>query len=234
MPKTYLLTCEHAGNEIPTAYIQHFKGKEEVLYSHKAIDFGALRLARHIASETNLLFYFTTTSRLLVEANRSLDNEELFSEYTKILPETEKKAILDEHYFPHRKQVEEKIQEEVAAGNQVIHLAIHTFTPVLEGRVREADIGILFDPERPLEKAFADKLKDRLLSQNKERHVLFNSPYPGTDNGLPTYLRKKFSKDQYAGFELEVNQKFFLNGEPVVWQQVKREITATLKAIVKS
>lgn len=234
MPKTYLLTCEHAGNKIPTTYIKLFKGKEEVLFSHKAIDFGALRLAKHLTSETNLPLYYTTISRLLIEANRSLENEELFSKYTKDLTQKEKKAILNEHYFPHRKQVEEKVQEEVAAGNQVIHLAIHTFTPVLEEEVREADIGILFDPERPLEKAFADKLKEGLLSQNKERNVLFNSPYPGTDDGLPTYLRKKFSKEQYAGFELEVNQKFFLNGEPVIWQQVKREITAALKAVVKS
>ena len=71
---TFLLTCEHAGNEVPKKYASLFKGHEEELYTHKAIDFGALRLARHLARETKWPLYYTTTSRLLVEANRSLDS----------------------------------------------------------------------------------------------------------------------------------------------------------------
>ena len=231
MPRTYILTCEHAGNEVPAAYEHLFRGNEEVLYTHKAIDLGALRLAKHLAAETGLPLYYTTTSRLLVEANRSLDNDQLFSEYSKELPAQEKQEILEQYYFPHRKQVEEKIEKEVSAGNQVIHLAMHTFTPVLEGEVRKADIGILFDTERKLETEIAARLKNALSQQNPNRTVLYNSPYLGTADGFPTYLRRKFTNDQYAGLELEVNQKFFLIGEEEVWQAVVSEITAALKAV---
>lgn len=234
MAFTYLLTCEHAGNDIPAAYKHLFNGKEEVLYSHKAIDFGALRLAKHLATVAYLPLYYTTTSRLLVEANRSLDNEDLFSKYSKDLPEEEKKVILRQYYYPHRKQVEEKIREEVAAGNQVVHLAVHTFTPVLEGEVRQADIGILFDPERSLEEIIAQKLKEELSGQNPDREVMYNSPYPGTADGFPTYLRKQFINDQYAGFELEINQKFFLNGEAEVWQKVVEELTNAALSLMKA
>lgn len=231
MPKTFILTCEHAGNEIPAEYEHLFHGKKEVLYTHKAIDFGALRLAKHLSAELELPLCYTPVSRLLVEANRSLDNKELFSGYSQVLTEQEKQLLLGRHYFPHRKQVESKIEKETAAGNQVYHLAIHTFTPVLNGEVREADIGILYDPEREPEKNFAQRLKEQLTAQNPERRVLFNSPYPGTDDGLPTYLRTRFDTAHYVGLELEVNQKFFLNGPPEVWQKLVDEITAALKAL---
>ncbi|MBC3538755.1 N-formylglutamate amidohydrolase [Rufibacter sediminis] len=234
MPTICLLTCEHAGFEVPAEYASLFKGKEEVLYSHKAIDFGALRLARHMAQTLALPLYYTTYSRLLIEANRSPDSEELFSEFTKKLPNTEKQRILETYYAPHRAEVERKIRDEIAAGNQVLHLAVHTFTPVLEGKVREAEIGLLFDPARAREEAYAHQLKAELHRQNPARQVFYNSPYPGVDDGFPTYLRQKFSDAQYAGFELEINQKFFLNGEASVWQQLLDEMTSAVKAVLKT
>ena len=234
MAITCMLTCEHAGNIIPPEYNYLFKEKAEMLYSHKAIDFGALGLAKHLAAATSLPLFYTSTSRLLVEANRSLGNEELFSEFTENLPKKEKQHLLDKYYFPHRQQVTDFIANEIAAGKQVYHLAVHTFTPVLKGEVREADIGILFHPHRPAEAAFAEKLKAELLAQNPDLNVLYNSPYPGTDDGLPTYLREQFIPDQYAGFELEVNQKFFLDGEPEVWQMLVTQITSAFKEVIST
>ncbi|WP_210465414.1 N-formylglutamate amidohydrolase [Rufibacter roseolus] len=232
MPVTCLLTCEHAGNDIPDQYQHLFKGKEEELYSHKAIDFGALRLAKHLASELGLPLFYTTYSRLLVEGNRSLDSDELFSQFTKPLPQKEKQHILNEYYYPHRNEVEEKIKAEIAKGQQVLHLAVHTFTPAKEGEVREADIGILFDPARSREKKYAAIMQAEFQRQSPDRKVLYNSPYPGVDDGFPTYLRKKFSNEQYAGFELEINQKFFLAGEPEVWQKLLAEMTAAVKSAI--
>ncbi|WP_224996239.1 N-formylglutamate amidohydrolase [Cesiribacter sp. SM1] len=233
MNQSYILSCEHAGNLVPARYHSLFKGKEDVLYTHKAIDFGALRLAQHLKQESGLPLYYTLHSRLLVEANRSPDNEELFSDYTSALEETEKKSILEEYYYPHRRQVQDKISQLLADGRAVIQLAAHTFTPVLEGKTREADMGILFDPERPMEQAFADALKQELLAQNPSRKVLYNSPYPGTDDSFPAYLRKCFSKEQYGGIELEVNQKFFLNGDASIWETLLAEISAAFLAVIR-
>ncbi|WP_026461575.1 N-formylglutamate amidohydrolase [Adhaeribacter aquaticus] len=234
MPQSFILTCEHAGNNIPAAYEHLFYGQEEVLYSHKAIDFGALWLAKSMAKYNKLPFYFTSTSRLLVEANRSLDNEELFSQYTKNLPEPAKETILEQFYFPHRKQVESAIKSEITNGNQVIHLAVHTFTPAMDGKVRETDIGILFDPVRSFEQRIADIFKIGLLAQNSDLKVQYNSPYPGIADGLPTYLRKQFTDPHYAGFELEVNQKFFLSGEKKGWNALIRNLTAALALVIKN
>lgn len=231
MPVTYLLTCEHAGNKIPAAYSHLFEGKEDALFTHKAIDFGALHLARTLAAALKWPLITTSVSRLLVEANRSLDNPELFSEFSHPLPAPEKETLLDTCYFPHRNEVERQVGLALAAGREVVHLAIHTFTPVLEGEVRPADIGILFDPGRPGEKKLAARLKKALQKENPAWHVLYNSPYPGTDDGLPTHLRKLFGPENYAGFELEVNQKFFLSSEPARWAETLTGVSAAFRQL---
>lgn len=232
MPVTFILTCEHAGNEIPKAYQKLFSKNPAVLYSHEAIDFGALRLAKHLASELRLPLFYTTTSRLLVEANRSLDNEELFSEYAKKLPDKEKQNVLDTYYFPHRNEVERQIGLKIPDGYSVVHFAIHSFTPALEQKVRSTEIGILFDEKSKAEKVFAKALKKALLKQNPALKVDFNSPYPGSTDGLATHLRKLFNEEVYAGFEIEVNQKFFLNGEPEVWENLMSEICLAFKEVI--
>lgn len=233
MATTYLLTCEHAGNNLPPAYASLFNGDEEVLYSHKAMDFGALRLAEHLAEALQWPLFSHSVSRLLVEANRSLGSEELFSAYSQRLSGPEKEKVLANFYFPHRNRVEAKVATEVAAGRRVCHFAIHTFTPALEGEVRKTELGILFDPARAQEKTLAKELKAALSAQDQHLAVAYNKPYPGKEDGLPTYLRQQFGAEQYAGFELEINQKFFLNGDQKIWEQTMATLTAALQQVAK-
>ncbi|GAB3196936.1 putative N-formylglutamate amidohydrolase [Pontibacter aydingkolensis] len=232
MPTTLILTCEHAVNEIPARCRHLFRASEEVLFTHKAIDFGALQLAQYLAAELGLALYYSCVSRLLVEANRSPENEELFSAYTQGLLPEKKKQVLGTYYFPHRLQVEEAVGKEIAVGNQVVHFAIHSFTPAMDGEVRKADIGILFDPKRKSEKALAILYKSGLLLQDPNLKVQYNAPYPGTADGLPSHLRKLFLDEHYAGFELEVNQRFYLNGETEVWQNLMKAVTSAFRISV--
>ena len=52
------------------------------------------------------------------------------------------------YYLPYRNKVEADIAAAIARGSRVIHIASHSFTPVLDGAVRNADIGLLYDPAR--------------------------------------------------------------------------------------
>lgn len=201
-----LLTCEHAGNEIPDQYLKYFSDSEEVLETHRGYDPGALDLFNDLSR----LSFFSQPymiSRLLVEPNRSLGHPQVFSEFTTGFPEAEKEDILNDFYLPYRDYVEGRIENFISEGKEVLHLSVHTFTPILNGEVRNADIGILFDPARPTEVGFSKRFQKNLFRQDKDFNVRFNYPYLGVDDGFTTYLRKKFSK-QYSGIELEVNQKF--------------------------
>lgn len=89
---------------------------------------------------------------------------------------------------------------------KVLHLAIHSFTPVLNGETRNADLGLLYDPGRPSEKRWADRLHDALDPLPPALRIRRNYPYLGKADGLTAALRKKFAARRYAGLEIELNQ----------------------------
>lgn len=225
-----LITCEHGGNQIPPAYAGLFTTSQELLQSHKGYDIGALELCETLKEIADKAFY-TTTSRLLVELNRSLHHKSLFSGITGTLPEKEQEQILREYYYPYRERVEELIHDLVMVGHQVLHIAVHTFTPVLDGQERQADIGLLYDPKRESERTFCRDWKQALREQHEEFVVRFNYPYLGIADGFPTYLRRRFTEKQYSGIELEVNQKFPLAGGRA-WRQVQQAIRVSLEKVL--
>ncbi|WP_324718989.1 N-formylglutamate amidohydrolase [Salinimicrobium sp. HB62] len=223
-----VLTCEHAGNEVPEAYRNFFSGAVEVLETHRGFDPGA----RDLFQELSGLAVFSQDymiSRLLVEPNRSLGHEQLFSEFTVPLKDSQKKEILKEFYLPYREYIEGRIRSLIQEGNDILHISVHTFTPVLNGEVRNANIGLLFDPSRKSEKSFCEDLKERILQQDRDHKVRYNYPYLGIDDGFTTYLRQQFPQ-QYSGIELEVNQKFVQDNK--MEKRLKNDIFEALSKIL--
>jgi predicted N-formylglutamate amidohydrolase len=227
-----LLTCEHGGNQVPAAYASYFSGQETLLATHRGYDIGALDLFKYLQPLAVESFY-SETSRLLVELNRSLHHPNLFSAITKKISGSEKQAIIQSYYLPYRNRVEQQIATCLAAGNQLVHLAVHTFTPVLDDEVRKAAIGLLYDPKRKYERMFCREWKQKLSQQEPSLRVRFNYPYLGTADGFPTYLRRKFTEEQYIGIELEVNQKYPLAGGEK-WQELKEQIRQSLQQVLRS
>ncbi|WP_179335883.1 N-formylglutamate amidohydrolase [Winogradskyella costae] len=203
-----ILTCEHGGNEIPKLYKKHFNNTI-ALKTHRGYDLGALDLFQHLQSLTDA-FYFSITSRLLVELNRSLFSKHLFSELSNDLSKNEKSKILKTYYFPYRTKIEYKIAEFIKNNQQVLHLSIHSFTPNLNGDERKADIGLLYDSRNKKEQEFCKQLKVELLKHNPNLNVRFNYPYLGKADGFTSFLRKQFPTS-YLGIEIEVNQKHSRN-----------------------
>lgn len=202
-----MVTCEHAGNHIPSAYAHLFEGRKAILDSHRGYDIGAFEIANRFSEQLNAPLFHTSTSRLLVDCNRSMSNPELFSEFTRTLNKQEKKDILEDHYLPYRKDVESHIWS-LVRNHPVLHLSIHSFTPVWKGEERSVDIGILFDDQRSMEQKFSLSWLKTMRSQLPWLNIEENEPYKGSDDGLTTHLRNRFSDEQYLGIELEVNQKW--------------------------
>ncbi|MGV3538805.1 MAG: N-formylglutamate amidohydrolase [Rufibacter sp.] len=217
-----VITCEHGGNEIPAAYANLFDGAEEVLNTHRGYDLGALELYKRFASNSDFAHH-STTSRLLVELNRSLHHPKLFSEFTQALQPKEKEQILKAYYQPYRQQIEQKLTHWVAQGEVILHLSVHSFTPVFDNKVRNADVGLLYDPSREREQLFSAHWRKQFQQRAPWAKVRYNYPYKGTADGFVTHLRKLFPAAHYAGIELEVNQKFPVQ-EPVLWQDLQRAL----------
>jgi predicted N-formylglutamate amidohydrolase len=202
-----IITCEHGGNRIPAPYRSLFSRAQAILATHRGYDAGALSMARALAVVLRAPLIFSTVSRLLVDLNRSVGNRGLFSDYTRGLARVEHERVLATHYRPYRAEVERRVTRAIAAGRRVIHLSSHSFTPVLDGRRRNADIGLLYDPARPGERALCARWSRSLAARVKPLRVRRNYPYEGKNDGLTSHLRRRFTAAQYVGVEIEINQK---------------------------
>ncbi|MFC5270118.1 N-formylglutamate amidohydrolase [Adhaeribacter terreus] len=226
-----LITCEHGGREIPEAHGHHFHAHQELLETHRGWDIGALELYEKFVAAGADASFFSETSRLLVELNRSLHHPNLFSDITRQTAEVEREAILEAHYHPYRQQVEKTIQTFIAQNHSVLHLSVHSFTPQLNGEIRNADIGLLYDPQRKTEKEFSALWKQEFEKLDPDLKVRFNYPYRGTADGFTTYLRKLFPDEQYGGIELEVNQKY-PQCNAGIWENVQQIIVQSFRNAV--
>lgn len=202
-----LITCEHGGNRVPRSLAALFQPHQQRLESHRGWDPGALALARAFAKHLRATLIASTISRLVVELNRSSHHRAVFSDITKQLSPQERTRLLERWYHPHRTSVIEAIEQMLRTRRQpVVHLGVHTFTPVLAGNTRNASIGLLYDPARTAERDLCVRWQRELRHLLPEHRVRRNYPYRGRDDGLTTALRRRFAADRYLGIELEVNQ----------------------------
>jgi predicted N-formylglutamate amidohydrolase len=219
-----VITCEHGGNFVPKKYQPLFKKQETVLQTHRGFDPGTLDLFQYLKPLSHFSI-FSDTSRLLIELNRSLHHKDLFSEFSKTLPEAEKKQLIDDCYLVYRNNVENRIRTYLKTNETVLHLSIHSFTPILNSVERHGDIGLLYDTKRSLEKQFCKIFKSHIVAKNPKYLVRFNYPYLGKADGFTTYLRKQFPIN-YLGIELEINQRFSKNNQ--MDSQLKADIFSAL------
>lgn len=226
--KTVLvLSCEHGGREVPPAHTALFSGTEVLLDSHRGWDPGALELAREMADAFGVTLHAATTTRLLVDLNRSIGHRQLLSEFTRHLPPALRRDIVERHYRPHREAVEADIARRIVSGERVIHIASHSFTPTLGGVDRRADVAWLYDPRRPAEQAFAAGWMRALAPLAPDLRLRRNYPYHGRSDGLMRVLRQRHPDQAYAGIELEVNQRFVAQGG-APWDSLRAKLVDSL------
>jgi predicted N-formylglutamate amidohydrolase len=232
-PLFILISSEHGGNRIPPEYRKFFRGAGEVLRSHRGYDAGSLAMAHDYAEALDAPLIASTTSRLLIDLNRSLGHPNLYSEFSREIPRHERQRIVERHYLPHRSLVEATVAQAVMRGFRVLHICSHSFTPVYNGEERNADIGLLYDPSRKPEREFCRQWQARLGIALPHCRIRLNYPYAGKLDGLATHLRRQFASDVYIGLEVEINQKHVKQGGRH-WRTFRERIIEALRATIAS
>ena len=227
-----VITCEHGGNRIPAEYERYFRGWRRILDTHRGYDAGALVMARQLAGAFGAPLVASTVSRLVIDLNRSLSHRDVWSDASRKLPPAMQQRIVRRHYAPYRRRVAAIIAAAIAARRRVVHLSSHSFTPVLDGVVRMADVGLLYDPARPGEAAFAARWKSAVAAAAPHLRARRNYPYAGRNDGLTSSLRRRFPPERYVGIEIEINQAL-VAADPRLWRQMRATIIATLQATVR-
>lgn len=213
-PPPFLVSCEHAGTEIPPDLKSLFRESKISLPRHRWFDFGAVMIAQRLASHITCPLLAGHFTRLVVDLNRSPENRSVFSEVTRPLPADERRRLLRAYHTPYRETGQWLLEQLIAAHSPapVTHISVHTFTPVLHGKMRDVEIGFLFDPGRTAEQSLCRAWKSALLKHEllpENYRIRFNRPYQGRSDGYTTRLRTVFGESAYIGIEIEVNAGLF-------------------------
>jgi predicted N-formylglutamate amidohydrolase len=211
-PVQLVLSCEHASNRLPARYA-HLGLRPRVLASHIAWDPGAASVARFCARRLGCPYHEGRYSRLLIDLNRSLHHPKLIPARSfgvtvpgnSSLTRTEREDRIAQFYRPYRETLLDDIRTIIGSHGLCLHVSLHSFTPRLGRIVRRADIGLLYDPARDLEREIALALAAEL--RHDGLHTRRNYPYRGTSDGVTAFCRKLFPPSRYLGIELELNQQ---------------------------
>jgi len=218
-----LVTCEHASNAV-TRHGAAFRADPAVLHTHRAWDPGAALLARELATACDAPLHEGKFTRLLIDLNRRESSKAAFSTFT---PDAARESLLEFHREWRAAVLADAMR--LAKQGRLLHLSCHSFTPELHGEVRNAEIGLLYDPRRALEKRTADAWHVALREALPATRVRRNYPYKGISDGVTSWLRRELLLARYAGFELELNQDFAARpaGE---WKSTRQALISMVRA----
>jgi predicted N-formylglutamate amidohydrolase len=175
-----LLVCDHASRRFPTA-LGNMGLDPVALRCHLALDIGAGALTERLATSLSATAVLCQYSRLVVDCNRQLMDPSAFLEFgdgiiipgNRNLHPEEKKQRADEIYWPYHNAVTSQVERLQSAGRPPIFIAVHSFTPVLNGESRSCELGVLWDTDRVTAEIFVHDLREAGFN------VGDNEPYSG-------------------------------------------------------
>jgi len=202
----FLFIGDHAGRAIPKRLRALGLGRAD-LGRHIAWDIGVEAVGRQLAARLNACFIRQAYSRLVIDCNRvpgSAASIAAISDGTPIprnfdLTAAEKTDRLESIYRPYQNSIARELDERHAKGLPTVLVALHSFTPSLDGAKRPWRFGILHRGDSP----FSARIL-RAMSGALGPEVGDNQPYAmdETDNTVP--LHRAGRDIDYL--ELEVRQ----------------------------
>lgn len=228
-----ILTCEHGGNQIPVSLKKQFNDHSHILKTHRGLDIGVLEIAKLMQKKLKSPFIYSTTSRLVVDLNRTLNNPTLFSEFMKPLPKVTLQKVLDTYYFPHWVKVRKNIRALLLTKKRVVHVAVHSMTDQLNGQTRKMHLALLYNPTFKNEVGFSSLWIQELRKEFPDYIIARNKPYRGDGDGLTCEMRKENRPDNYIGLEIELNQGMLLKMNAKQKAKLASGLSRSLNSTVK-
>ncbi|RME82512.1 MAG: hypothetical protein D6785_07765 [Planctomycetota bacterium] len=208
--KNILLLCEHAWPNLPEEY-DNLGLDKEAIYSHYGWDIGAFDVFQKIAQDLEASGIYSKISRLLVDSNRRPHAPDLIRkelEHGNPIPGNqnitleEREKRIRKYWKPYHDALENAI---LSFGEEKpILIAVHSFTPVLNGEVREMDIGLLYYPPFLDSYLISKEIGDSLAKRGY--HVEYNKPY-SVENPEPYPIHYYAEKYGLSYVALEINNR---------------------------
>jgi predicted N-formylglutamate amidohydrolase len=193
-----LLVCDHASHRFPKSLgdmgLDPFARR-----CHLAVDIGAGALTEALADSLGVTAVLAQYSRLVVDCNRELMDAGAFLEYgdgivisgNRQLGNLARKQRADALYWPYHRAVSGQVQRLQRLGPPPAFIAVHSFTPVMNGQSRPWHVGVLWDTDKRLRDIFLEdftaagyRVGDNEPYSGKAPHD-FTIDYHAEAEGLP-------------------------------------------------
>ncbi len=175
-----LLVCDHASCRFPKSLgdmgLDPFARR-----CHLAVDIGAGPLTEKLAVSLGVTAVLAQYSRLVMDCNRQLMDPSAFLQFgdgtlipgNRNLHQSDKDLRAEALYWPYHAAVDKQVQRLRNIGPAPAFIAVHSFTPVMNGEARPWEMGVLWDTDTRLRDIF---LQDFTAAGFK---VGDNEPYSG-------------------------------------------------------
>lgn len=200
-----VLISEHASNHIPSEY-DNLGLSDEQLELHIAWDIGIAEVTKNLAEMLDAPAILAGFSRLLIDANRALDQAGLIPEVSdghiihgnKDLCDIKTKERVDRFYTPFHDNADKLIQDKSANDHAPIIFNMHSFTPHMNGFDRPWETGMLWNRDKRAATALIERL------ENRGFNVGDNEPYSGQE--LNHTMNQHGTRHGYPHLNIEIRQ----------------------------
>lgn len=200
----FVLTCDHASCRVPRK-LESLGLSAEELAGHIGWDVGAAGVARLLSKQLDAPLILQNYSRLVIDCNRptrssgSIPRE---SDSIRIpgndhLDDAAVSAREREIFAPYHAALRAILEQRIATSRPVVVVAVHSFTPIMNGVARPWHAGLMYRQSR-----FAELLLQN-LRQNAELLIGDNQPYAiedGIDYSIPHHCESRGIA--HAGLEI--------------------------------
>jgi predicted N-formylglutamate amidohydrolase len=197
-----VLLCDHASNAIPTP-LARLGLRPEQLDGHIAWDSGAAEVTRILSRRLDAPAVLSGYSRLVIDCNRKPGHETSIPESSDgvVIPGNQAVSPADAArrveavFHPYHHAVERMIDAVQARGSPPAIIAIHSFTPEMDGVRRPWQVSVLWDRDPRIATPLLAALRargDLIVGDNQpysgREHYGYSAEVHATAAGLPNGL----------------------------------------------
>ncbi len=178
-----VLTCDHASHAVPAA-LKDLGLDPADLRRHIGWDAGAAELARRLSRRFDVPAVLSGYSRLVIDCNRRPGHPESILSESDGTPVPGNRGLTPQEaegraralFFPYHEAIAGILGRFRSRGETPAFVALHTFTPNLNGRDRPWHFGVLWDRDARIARPLIEALR-----RHPGLTVGDNEPYSGRD-----------------------------------------------------
>lgn len=179
-PSPIFLIADHASRNIPDAYNNLGVEDLSLLRRHVAWDIGIEDVTRRMAERMNCAAIFSRFSRLLIDANRYLDDPASMPHVSDgvVVPanqnitDADRQQRIESYFKPYHARIVEQLDLLQSRSALPIVISMHSFTPIMNDFERPWHIGVLWDQDGRIAQPMLE-----ILQKNPTLVVGDNEPY---------------------------------------------------------